>query len=105
MPRRTHSSHGSRSHSSRSRSRSGSGTRKTRTVAKGVKMPDHRIAAILKFEKEHEKIVFPDRTASQLERNHIHRKNTLEALRFKRGTSNWSKMTIFNTAYQYAINK
>lgn len=92
--RKNHKKGGSPSRSSTSR----------RSAPVGIPMPEHRREQILQFEERTERYVFPDLTEEEKQHYANRRSTILNSLRFKRGTSDWSKITSLGIAISHAIN-
>jgi|LauGreSBDMM110SN_4_FD.fasta_scaffold01818_1 hypothetical protein len=75
-----------------------------RSAQVGIPMPEHRREQILQFEERSARFSFPDMTEEEREQHANRRSAVLNMLRFKRGTSDWSKITTLGIAISHAIN-
>ena len=95
------------SRSRKNHKKGGSPSRSTtskKSTPVGIPMPEHRREQILQFEERTERSLFPDITEEEKQHYANRRRTILNSLRFKRGTSDWSKIGSLGIAIYHAIN-
>ena len=87
---------------SKSRSRTARGS-----VQVGIPMPEHRQTQLLEFDAQSDRFIWPDMTDEEREARSARRKEVLEGLRFKRGTTTgeWTSMSSLPIAMSKALPK